>query len=35
MKAASLTVLPSFKSQLDDKGMPSYFICPIFQVLLS
>jgi serine/threonine protein kinase len=32
MKAASLTVLPSFKSQHDDKGIPSYFICPIFQV---
>lgn len=32
MKAASLTVLPSFKSQLDDKGLPSYFMCPIFQV---
>ncbi|KAJ3705338.1 hypothetical protein LUZ61_009043 [Rhynchospora tenuis] len=30
-RAASLSVSPSYKSQLDDKGIPSYFICPIFQ----
>ncbi|KAJ4807310.1 U-box domain-containing protein kinase family protein [Rhynchospora pubera] len=34
MKAASLSVSPRFKSQLDDKGIPSYFICPIFQEVM-
>ncbi|XP_078155702.1 U-box domain-containing protein 33-like isoform X2 [Carex rostrata] len=34
MMAASLSVLPSFKSQLDDKGTPSYFMCPIFQEVM-
>ncbi|XP_078169825.1 U-box domain-containing protein 70-like isoform X2 [Carex rostrata] len=34
MMAASLSVLPSFKSQLDDKGIPSYFMCPIFQEVM-
>ncbi|KAJ4760708.1 U-box domain-containing protein kinase family protein [Rhynchospora pubera] len=34
MQAASLSVSPSYKSQLDDKGIPSYFMCPIFQELM-
>ncbi|KAJ4813176.1 U-box domain-containing protein kinase family protein [Rhynchospora pubera] len=34
MQAASLSVLPSYKSQLDDKGIPSYFMCPIFQEVM-
>ncbi|KAJ4750357.1 U-box domain-containing protein kinase family protein [Rhynchospora pubera] len=32
--AASLFVSPSFKSSLDDKGVPSYFMCPIFQEVM-
>ncbi|KAJ1687354.1 hypothetical protein LUZ63_018744 [Rhynchospora breviuscula] len=32
--AASLSVSPSFKSFLDDKGVPSYFMCPIFQEVM-
>ncbi|KAJ4820501.1 U-box domain-containing protein kinase family protein [Rhynchospora pubera] len=32
--AASLSVSPSFKSSLDDKGVPSYFMCPIFQEVM-
>ncbi|XP_078169822.1 U-box domain-containing protein 57-like isoform X2 [Carex rostrata] len=34
MMAASSFVLPSFKSQLDDEGIPSYFMCPIFQEVM-
>ncbi|KAJ4745532.1 U-box domain-containing protein kinase family protein [Rhynchospora pubera] len=34
MQAASLSVSPSYKSQLDDKGIPSYFMCPIFQEVM-
>ncbi|KAJ4760712.1 U-box domain-containing protein kinase family protein [Rhynchospora pubera] len=35
MQAASLSVSPSYKSQLDDKGIPSYFMCPIFQKVMN
>ncbi|KAJ4777770.1 U-box domain-containing protein kinase family protein [Rhynchospora pubera] len=34
MQTASLSVSPSFKSQLDEKGIPSYFTCPIFQEVM-
>ncbi|KAJ4803021.1 U-box domain-containing protein kinase family protein [Rhynchospora pubera] len=34
MQTASLSVSPSFKSQLDEKGIPSYFMCPIFQEVM-
>ncbi|KAJ3689820.1 hypothetical protein LUZ61_018984 [Rhynchospora tenuis] len=34
MHTASLSVSPSFKSQLDDKGIPSYFMCPILQEVM-
>ncbi|XP_078155692.1 U-box domain-containing protein 33-like isoform X3 [Carex rostrata] len=34
MMAASLSELPSFRSQLDDRGIPSYFRCPIFKKVM-
>ncbi|KAJ4750356.1 U-box domain-containing protein kinase family protein [Rhynchospora pubera] len=33
--AASLSVSPSFKTLLDEKIMPSYFMCPIFQEVMA
>ncbi|KAJ1700943.1 hypothetical protein LUZ63_000722 [Rhynchospora breviuscula] len=34
MQVASLSVSPGFKSELDEKGIPSYFMCPIFQEVM-
>ncbi|KAJ4777768.1 U-box domain-containing protein kinase family protein [Rhynchospora pubera] len=34
MQASSLSVSPSFKSQLDEKSTPSYFMCPISQEVM-